>query len=578
MRPPVPCCARPHSTASSRCPKPCRWRSTQRRSAGARVKSSRIAAATWCCGSRTTRRLEADRAVFNVDIVDPCWVWRDVDLTRGASLTTAVGQVPFNFQIGRDVDAIRRGDARTADGELEIRTGDCAGEPVARLPLAEAAGVRRRHGRSGRSASRRKPAAATCACASRGRGSTRSGPSHGWRSESEPMSDIVLLTPLPGWAMPLEEVDDEVFAGRMLGDGIAVDPTDGTLRAPCDGEVTALPESAHAVSLRAAGGAELLLHVGIDTVALKGEGFEALVRVGQHVSAGDPLLRFDLDRIARGARSLVTPVIVTTPERYRIVERSSGRLLRAGDALMTLREVTAAADSSAPTGGAATGSLRVALPHGLHARPAAFLAQAMRPLRAEATLSLRGRTADVRSAVSLLSLGARHGDALALRATRCRCRARAGRARACAGASRLGDRAAAGRSEGRLRAPAFAGRPRDRLARHRRRAAGAHRARCARDIRARRRRGRRNEAPRRGACAARRSPPPARCRRRRRSRGDPGRAPRVPRRPRAPGVRLPARRRGPQRGVRVARGLGRGVARTRLGGRRAHRGSRGRPA
>ncbi len=236
------------------------------------------------------------------------------------------------------------------------------------------------------------------------------------------MSDIVLLTPLPGWAMPLEEVDDEVFAGRMLGDGIAVDPTDGTLRAPCDGEVTALPESAHAVSLRSAGGAELLLHVGIDTVALKGEGFEALVHVGQHVSAGDPLLRFDLDRIARGARSLVTPVIVTTPARYRIVKRCSGRLLNAGDALMTLREVTAAAGSSAPTGGTATGdeatgSLRVALPHGLHARPAAFLAQAMRPLRAEATLSLRGRTADVRSAVSLLSLGARHGDSLALRAS-----------------------------------------------------------------------------------------------------------------------------------------------------------------
>ncbi len=233
------------------------------------------------------------------------------------------------------------------------------------------------------------------------------------------MSDIVLLTPLPGWAMPLEEVDDEVFAGRMLGDGIAVDPTDGTLRAPCDGEVTTVPESAHAVSLRAAGGAELLLHVGIDTVALKGEGFEALVRERQRVSAGDPLLRFDLDRVARGARSLVTPVIVTTPARFRIVERSSGRLLSAGDALMTLREIAVTAGRPAPAAAdsVATGSLRVSLPHGLHARPAAMVAQAMRPLRAEATLSLRGRTADARSAVSLLSLGARHGDALALRAT-----------------------------------------------------------------------------------------------------------------------------------------------------------------
>ncbi len=85
---------------------------------------------------RGRRAGRADRAVFNVDIVDPCWIWRDVDLTRGTSLTAAVGQVPFNFQIGRDADAIRRGDARTAHGELEIRTGDCAGEPAARLPLA----------------------------------------------------------------------------------------------------------------------------------------------------------------------------------------------------------------------------------------------------------------------------------------------------------------------------------------------------------------------------------------------------------------------------------------------------------
>jgi hexosaminidase len=94
------------------------------------------------CSGNLVLRLEddapagPDRAVFNVDIVDPCWIWRDVDLTRGTSLTAAVGQVPFNFQIGRDADAIRRGDARTAHGELEIRTGDCAGEPAARVPLA----------------------------------------------------------------------------------------------------------------------------------------------------------------------------------------------------------------------------------------------------------------------------------------------------------------------------------------------------------------------------------------------------------------------------------------------------------
>ena len=132
-------CARPHSTASSRCPMPCRWRSTQRRSAGARAKSSRIAAATWCCGSRTMRlsRPIARSSTWTSSIPagsGATWISR-----AARRFTTAVGQVPFNFQIGRDVDAIRRGDARTADGELEIRTGNCAGEPVARIPLAEAA-------------------------------------------------------------------------------------------------------------------------------------------------------------------------------------------------------------------------------------------------------------------------------------------------------------------------------------------------------------------------------------------------------------------------------------------------------
>ena len=83
--------------------------------------------------------LEGERAYFNVDIIDPCWTWPDADLTRGVRLIANVGQVPFNFQIGRDADAIRRGDARTPAGELEVRTGDCRGDPVAVIPLGRAA-------------------------------------------------------------------------------------------------------------------------------------------------------------------------------------------------------------------------------------------------------------------------------------------------------------------------------------------------------------------------------------------------------------------------------------------------------
>ena len=131
--------------------------------------------------------------------------------------------------------------------------------------------------------------------------------------------------------MPLEEVPDAVFAGRMLGDGLAIDPTSGILHAPCAGELISVAPTGHAVTLRADIGAELLMHVGIDTVALKGEGFEAQVQAGRRVEAGAPLIRFDLDLIARRAPSLVTPLLVTNGERFEIVRRLVGRAVSQGE-------------------------------------------------------------------------------------------------------------------------------------------------------------------------------------------------------------------------------------------------------
>src|SRR6185437_6196360 len=93
----------------------------------------------------------------------------------------------------------------------------------------------------------------------------------------EKLRPLVLVAPLAGWSTPLAEAPDPVFSGRMLGDGLAIDPTGFTLHAPCDGEIVALPESRHAVTLRTAFGADILMHIGIDTVGLGGEGFEAHV-------------------------------------------------------------------------------------------------------------------------------------------------------------------------------------------------------------------------------------------------------------------------------------------------------------
>src|SRR5258708_22447901 len=142
-----------------------------------------------------------------------------------------------------------------------------------------------------------------CVCVSRVRGWIGCGRSTGSRPGStRRMSILQILAPFDGWCGTLDDVPDRVFAGRMLGDGIAIDPTSGILVAPCAGEIVTLPASAHAVSIRTAQGIDVLVHVGIDTVQLGGRGFEARVRPGAGVRAGDEFIRFALDVVARGAK------------------------------------------------------------------------------------------------------------------------------------------------------------------------------------------------------------------------------------------------------------------------------------
>ncbi len=232
------------------------------------------------------------------------------------------------------------------------------------------------------------------------------------------MSELVLLSPLHGWSTPLEEVPDPVFAGRMLGDGLAIDPLGSTLHAPCDGQVAALPETRHAVTIRAAPGLDILMHIGIDTVGLGGEGFVAHVAAGQTVRAGDPLISFDLDLLARRAPSLLTPVLTIADGALHLVRRIEGRPVQVGELLMEWSNA-----SASPVGPPQTGAetrvriVRVALEHGIHARPAAQVATALKSLRVEVQLHIRGRSADARSATSLMTLGVHRDEEVEIRAT-----------------------------------------------------------------------------------------------------------------------------------------------------------------
>lgn len=117
--------------------------------------------------------------------------------------------------------------------------------------------------------------------------------------------------PLAGELIKLETVPDQVFSTKIMGDGFAVNPTSNVLVSPVDGKVTMLFRTKHACVVTTADGVEVLMHIGMDTVNLGGDGFEALVSVNDDVKSGTPLIKFDFDAISAKVPSMVTPIIFT---------------------------------------------------------------------------------------------------------------------------------------------------------------------------------------------------------------------------------------------------------------------------
>ncbi len=222
---------------------------------------------------------------------------------------------------------------------------------------------------------------------------------------------LTLSAPLSGPVLALNRVPDEVFASGAMGDGIAIDPLNDCLQAPCDGVIIHVARTGHALTIRADNGAEVLMHVGIDTVELNGEGFALLVKEGARVSEGQPLVQFDLDRIARQCKSLVSLIILTNSERFEL-QPIAGKTVKVGDALMRIAVRTSAPVNTAVDNSDAQVSATVRITHrgGLHARPAALIRKTAQGFSSQSQLHFGDKTAACDSLICLMGLGIGEGD------------------------------------------------------------------------------------------------------------------------------------------------------------------------
>lgn len=152
----------------------------------------------------------------------------------------------------------------------------------------------------------------------------------------EKTDTIVMYSHLNGTVVNLEDVEDDVFSQKILGEGIAVDPSEGRLYAPCDGRINSIFDTKHAVTIQSADGADVLLHIGIDTVKLGGKHFESHVSDGQEIKKGDLLVTFDIDAIKAEGYKLTTPLIIGNTDEYSSFSPAAQGQISAGDVILKI--------------------------------------------------------------------------------------------------------------------------------------------------------------------------------------------------------------------------------------------------
>ena len=154
---------------------------------------------------------------------------------------------------------------------------------------------------------------------------------------ARPSADII-YAPMTGEVKNIEECEDPVFAGELVGKGTMIIPSEGKIFAPVDGNISMLADTGHALGITSASGLEILIHIGLDTVELNGAPFNIKVKQDENVKKGDLLLEFDIDQIKANEKSTQSPVIITNPDNYEINILKTG-LINQGDELIEVRKI-----------------------------------------------------------------------------------------------------------------------------------------------------------------------------------------------------------------------------------------------
>ena len=225
---------------------------------------------------------------------------------------------------------------------------------------------------------------------------------------------LTVLAPVGGALVPLEQVPDPVFSQKMLGEGITIDPTEGLIRAPFDGKIINMNSCLHAFVLEQ-NGVELLVHVGLDTVRLQGEGFSSFVKVGDSVTAGQPILQFDLLKLCTLLSTPFVLCVVTAPAHVQ-VQMTDREIVKAGQPLFdVLLTPTTPAPSASSQTYTACATFCVTNKPGLHARPAGVLARLAGSYPYEVFLCKGNQCVNAKSIVGVMGLALHHQDHVTLR-------------------------------------------------------------------------------------------------------------------------------------------------------------------